>query len=138
LRGIRILAVDDEADARELLREVLAGRGAEVSVASSAGEALDLLVKERPHVVIADLAMPGEDGYTFMNHVRALPPNAGGIAPALALTAFASAEDRSKAIRAGFQMHVAKPVNPAELVSVVRNLATGGSAPPRSASGEPL
>jgi CheY-like chemotaxis protein len=90
-----------------------------------------VLVKERPHVVIADVGMPEQDGHTFMGNVRALPADAGGMTPALALTAFAGAEDRAKALRAGFQMHVAKPVDPVELATVVRDLAAADVAPPR-------
>jgi CheY-like chemotaxis protein len=125
LAGVRVLAVDDEADARDLLLEVLTHYGANVSLASSAAEALDRLVRDRPHVLIADVGMPGTDGYDFIAAVRALSPSAGSRTPALALTAFARAEDRAQALSSGYDMHVAKPVDPAELASAVKTLANG-------------
>ena len=134
LSGLRVLAVDDEADARELLREVLTGCGATVSLAASAADGLARIRSEQPDVVVADVGMPGEDGYAFMAAVRALPLDRGGMTPALALTAFAGGEDRVKALRAGFNMHVAKPVEPVELATVVRSLADAirpKGSPPR-------
>jgi signal transduction histidine kinase/CheY-like chemotaxis protein len=125
LAGVRVLAVDDEADARDLLLEVLTRHGARVSLASSAAEALDLLVRDRPHVLIADVGMPGTDGYSFIAKVRALSPSAGSRTPALALTAFARAEDRAQALGAGYDMHVAKPVDPDALASAVKSLVSG-------------
>nr|MDQ3349971.1 PAS domain S-box protein [Acidobacteriota bacterium] len=123
LDGIKVLAVDDEPDARGLVRRVLEGCGASVLLASSAAEALDLIRRERPDVILSDIGMPVEDGYDLIRKVRALPPEEGGRTPAAALTAFARAEDRMRALRAGFQTHVAKPVEPAELTAVVASLA---------------
>jgi PAS domain S-box-containing protein len=123
LTGVVAVVVDDEPDARELVRRLLADRGARVVTAASAGEALDALRRVRPHVLVSDIAMPGEDGYALIRRVRALPAADGGQTPALALTAYARAEDRMRAVVAGFQHHVPKPVEPAELVTMVASLA---------------
>ena len=93
------------------------------SSAGSADEALDLLRRARPDVLITDIGMPGEDGYSLIKRVRQLPPAEGGDVPALALTAFARSEDRRRAMLSGFQMHIAKPVEPSELLAIVANLA---------------
>ena len=122
LDGLRILVVDDEADARNLIAAVLQGRGAQVFMAASAAEALAMLQAERPDVVLSDISMRDEDGYDLIRKVRALPPEGGGRTPAAALTAYGRLEDRMKALSAGFQLHVAKPVDPAELVAVVATL----------------
>ncbi len=123
LAGVRVVAVDDDADARKLLETVLTRCRAEVTVVASAAEALEAVRRMRPDVLLSDVEMPGEDGYSFIAKVRALPSEEGGQTPAAALTAYARMEDRTKALRAGFQMHVPKPVEPAELVAVVANLA---------------
>jgi PAS domain S-box-containing protein len=123
LDGITVLAVDDEADARELLRRVLEQCGARVILAASAREGLEAVRRERPDMIISDIGMPGVDGYTFIRDVRRLKPDEGGRTPAAALTAFARAEDRTRALRAGYQTHVAKPVEPMELTAVVASLA---------------
>jgi signal transduction histidine kinase len=125
--GLRVLVVDDEPDAREMLALVLGGCGAEVTAVASAREALEALPRLRPDVLISDLAMPGEDGYALIRRVRALPAEEGGRVPAAALTAYALAEDRARALSAGFQIHVPKPVDPAELAAVVENLAAWGA-----------
>ncbi|HYJ47298.1 MAG TPA: ATP-binding protein, partial [Pyrinomonadaceae bacterium] len=122
LEGLKILAVDDEADTRELLRTVLTECGAEVETAASAREALERMEEFRPDVLISDIGMPNEDGYDLMRRVRGLPRERGGQVPAIALTAYARAEDRLRVLRAGFQMHVPKPVELAELVAVVSSL----------------
>jgi len=122
LAGVRILAVDDEPDTRDLLSVVLRQRGAEVLAVASAAEALDQLAAFSPHVLVADIGMPGEDGYTLLRKVRALGPERGGRVPAVALTAYARADDRIRALAAGFQIHVPKPVEPDELVTVVTSL----------------
>jgi PAS domain S-box-containing protein len=124
LDGVTVLAVDDEPDARELIRAVLGQCGARVLLASSAAEGLAMVSRERPDMILSDIGMPGEDGYALIRHVRALPANEGGRTPAAALTAFARAEDRTRALRAGFQTHVVKPVEPTELAAVVASLAT--------------
>jgi CheY-like chemotaxis protein len=124
LADVSILVVDDERDARELVRRLLVECDARVLTAASADEALPLLSADhRPDVLISDIGMPGVDGYEFIRRVRALGPDRGGAVPAVALTAFARSEDRTRAILAGYQMHVAKPVEPAELVAVVASLA---------------
>ncbi len=123
LEGLRILVVDDELDAREMVRRILSDHGAAVKVAASAAEALQLFPLVRPHVFITDIGMPEEDGYSAIRKVRELSPNEGGAVPAIALTAFARAEDREHALTGGFQTHLAKPVEPSELVAAVANLA---------------
>ncbi|SEK28297.1 PAS domain S-box-containing protein [Stigmatella aurantiaca] len=127
LEGLLVLVVDDEPDARELLTVVLENCRAQVITAASAWEGLERLQRSRPQVVISDIGMPGEDGYSFMRRLRALPVERGGQTPAIALTAFARMEDRTRALLAGFQMHVPKPVEPAELVLVLASL-TGRQA----------
>jgi signal transduction histidine kinase len=123
LSGIRIVAVDDEPDARDIIKEALTRCGASVQVAASAAEALDLVRREPPRVVVADVGMPGEDGYAFLAKMRALSPREGGRTPALALTAFAGGEDRLRALRAGFAMHMPKPVDPVALAWAIKSLA---------------
>ncbi len=122
LDGLKILAVDDEADTRELLRTVLEQSGAEVMIAASAVEALELLKQARPDVLISDVGMPEEDGYELIRKVRQLRVEDGGKTPAIALTAYARAEERLRALRSGYQMHMPKPVELAELVAVVASL----------------
>ncbi len=122
LDGLRVLVVDDERDARLLLNEVLQGRGATVHMAASAAEALELFLRTRPDVMVSDIGMPGEDGYSLIKKVRALPVEQGGRTPAVALTAYARPEDAQRAFSAGFQVHVTKPLEPARLASVVANL----------------
>jgi PAS domain S-box-containing protein len=123
IAGVRVLVVDDEPDARGLVKRLLENCGAEVRTAASAGEAMTLLTEERPDVLISDIGMPDEDGYALIRMVRALPPDRGGAVPAVALTAYARSEDRVRAMRLGYQNHVVKPVEPAELVTVVATLA---------------
>ena len=127
LAGVKVLVVDDEADARELVKRVLAESGAEVRIAAKVAEALPILDKFRPDVLVSDIGMPEEDGYDLIRQIRAGGRTARWL-PAVALTAFARAEDRTRAMLAGFQTHVSKPVDPAELVAVVASLAgrTGG------------
>ena len=124
LAGITVLAVDDEPDARQLIKRVLEQCGARVVVAGSSREAMQRLKESRPHIIISDIGMPDEDGYSFIRRVRALSDEEGGNVPAAALTAFARAEDRTRALRAGFQTHVAKPVEPTELTAVVASLTS--------------
>jgi len=124
LTGVRVLVVDDDADARDLVTAVLGQSGAEVVTASSTVEALDVLARARPHVLVSDLSMPGDDGYALLQRVRALGLDHDGWVPAVALTAFARAEDRARALAAGYAVHVSKPVEPDELVEVVARLAS--------------
>jgi PAS domain S-box-containing protein len=123
LGGLRLLVVDDERDTRELLVLMLSGFGAEVESCASAVEALDLIARAKPDVIISDIEMPGEDGYDFIRRVRKLDARRARNTPAVALTAYARAEDRMRALAAGFQMHVSKPVEPAELAVVIASLA---------------
>ena len=123
LNAIRILIVDDEADTRVLLKTIVEQCGAQVLAVSSAADALEALASFKPHILVSDIGMPVEDGYTLIRRVRALSTEDGGKIPAVALTAYAREEDRMRALLAGFQVHVAKPVNPAELIAVVGGLA---------------
>lgn len=123
LEGLHILFVDDEEDARALLTAILESCGARVTAVGSAQEALDALGREKFDVLLSDIGMPGEDGYWLIKRVRKLPPERGGQIRAAALTAYARAKDRLRVLRAGYQMHVPKPVEPAELAAVVANLA---------------
>jgi CheY-like chemotaxis protein len=127
LDGLRILVVEDEPDARELLAAGLGQCGAEVTAVSSAREALEALAGAKFDALISDIGMPGEDGYELIGRVRKLPAEAGGLTPAVALTAYARAEDRLRAMRAGFEMHVSKPVELTELIVVISNLARRGA-----------
>jgi PAS domain S-box-containing protein len=123
LDGLRLLVVDDEPDTREILKTGLGRCGAEVTVAASAAEALEMLRAGPPDVLISDIGMPDEDGYTLMRRVRALPAAEGGSVPSIALTAYARVEDRMQALRAGYQMHVTKPVELAELAAIIASLS---------------
>ena len=123
LDGVRVLVVEDEADARHLLAAVLQKRGARVFMASSGQEALEVLPRERPDVLLSDIALQDMDGYELIRKVRSLPQDQGGRIPAAALTGYGRLEDRMRALSAGFQLHAAKPVEPAELVAVVASLA---------------
>jgi PAS domain S-box-containing protein len=123
LEYTKVLVVDDEVDAQELLKRVLEECGANVLTASSADEALELVQTYKPNVVVSDIGMPGKDGYDFIRTLRALPSDMGGNIPAAAVTAFARFEDRIRALRCGYQTHVAKPIEPAELIAVVASLA---------------
>ncbi|HEX5751576.1 MAG TPA: ATP-binding protein [Archangium sp.] len=122
LSGVRVLVVDDEQGTRELLRALLEERGAVVSSASSAAEALEQLQRAPPDLLVSDIGMPDADGYTFIRQVRALPPARGGQVPAAALTAYTRLEDRTRALSAGFHVYVPKPVDPIELVMALANL----------------
>ena len=122
LEGVKILFVDDSADARELVTAILKPYGASIRTCGSTDEALAVLVKERPDVVISDIAMPGGDGYQFIRALRVREDPADRI-PAIALTAYTGTEDRIGMLAAGFQLHVPKPIDPIELVTVVATLA---------------
>jgi CheY-like chemotaxis protein len=122
LRGIRVLAVDDEADALALLRAVLEAAGAEVTTVASPLSAMERIEEVRPHALILDLGMPEMDGFDLIARIRASTNPHVRDVPAAALTAFARSEDRTKALRSGFEMHLAKPVDPGELVASVATL----------------
>jgi CheY-like chemotaxis protein len=120
---VNILVVDDEADARDLLTAILEERQARVTTVTSPAEAYETLEWLRPDVIISDIGMPGEDGYSFIRNVRVKEARARqGWRPAIALTAHARVEDHLRALSAGYQAHVAKPVEPAELVAVIVSL----------------
>ena len=122
LSGVQLMVVDDEADARLLVEDILRSAGARVVSAASAREALLKFAQEQPDLLLSDIGMPGENGYDLVKQVRALPIENGGGVPAIALTAFARPEDRSRALAAGFQLHLAKPVEQGELLAAVSSL----------------
>ncbi|MFO0663969.1 MAG: ATP-binding protein [Polyangiaceae bacterium] len=122
LEGVHVLVLDDEQDARDLLTAVLTRCKAKVTAASSVREALEVIERERPTVVVSDIGMPEEDGYAFIRKLRALPQEKGGSTPTVALTAYARAEERTKTLVAGFNMHLPKPVEPTELLAVLASL----------------
>jgi CheY-like chemotaxis protein len=123
LSGIKVLVVDDEPDARYLIKCVLEECGAEVITADSAAQAVLTVEIEKPDVLVSDIGMPSVDGYELLRKVRTLGQARGGDLPAIALTAFARSEDRTRALRAGFSVHVSKPVEPSELVATVGSVA---------------
>ncbi|MDN4056435.1 ATP-binding protein [Massilia sp. YIM B02763] len=128
LSGARVLVVDDDRDARELIKRILSDCGAHVDIAGSAREALEMVRSARPQLLISDLGMPEVDGFELLDRVRQLPRDAGGLVPAIALTAFARSEDRLRALEAGFSAHISKPVEPSELIATVAAVI-GPSAP---------
>jgi signal transduction histidine kinase/ActR/RegA family two-component response regulator len=123
LRGVRVLVVDDEPDARALVGRLLRDCKAAVTTAGSAAEAFEALRRDPPDVLVSDIGMPGEDGHSLIRRVRRLDRASGGQTPAVALTAYARSEDQAAALSHGFQTHVAKPVEPAELIAIVAGLA---------------
>jgi signal transduction histidine kinase/DNA-binding response OmpR family regulator len=126
LLGVHALIVDDDPDARDMISRVLGMAGARVTQAGSAQEALEQFVRARPDVVISDIAMPDQDGYDLVRQVRQLPAEMGGQTPAIALTAYARDEDRLRALSAGFQMHVVKPVEPPDIIAATAHLVPVG------------
>lgn len=130
LSGLKILVVDDDEDARELLQEVLQYEGADVETAADASSGLAMLLEFKPAVLVSDIGMPGEDGYSFIRRCRKLPDSARSHTPAIAVTAFIRPEDRLKSREAGFDAHVGKPVDLAKLVATIASLAAGDGAKP--------
>ncbi len=122
LCGLKILVVDDEFDTREFLITALEQYGAQVFAAASTAEAIALIQESQPEILLSDIGMPGEDGYTLIRQIRTLPPEQGGQIPAAALTAYTRTEDRILALGAGFQMHIPKPIDPRHLIEVVGQL----------------
>ena len=120
LTGLRVLVVDDETDARELLTVVLSYQGAEVLALSSAAEVLENLATFNPDLLISDIGMPGVDGYSLIEQIRALPASQGGQIPAIALTAYAREEDRQHAFSSGYQQHTIKPIDPEQLIQAIQ------------------
>jgi len=123
LDGLRVLLVDDEPEARQIISTVILRTGAEVKTCESAHEALAKLSEWKPDVILSDIAMPEEDGYSFIRQVRLLPHDKGGDTPAAALTAYARDIDRRQALAAGYQMHIAKPIGASQLISMIARLA---------------
>jgi len=123
LDGVRVLVVDDMCNVREVVTDILTNDGATVTAVGSAEEALAALQRERPDVLLSDLTMPGKGGYWLIGQVRALPPEHGGVTPAAALTAYTGPEHRASVLRAGFQLHVEKPIGLDALIRVVATLA---------------
>ncbi len=134
LDGLRVLLVDDEPEARSIIGTIIRRAGAEVKTCSSASEGLPKLVGWLPDVILSDIAMPDEDGYSFMRKVRSLPRSQGGETPAAALTAYAREEDRTQARAAGYQVHISKPIDASHLINVVARLAAHSSHSCRRAS----
>jgi len=127
LNGLKVLVVDDDADTRLFLCMVLEQSGANVTLASSAFEAFEAIQNLKPDILVSDIGMPEEDGYSLIRKVRGLVAEEGGLIPAIALTAYARAEDRTRSISEGFQIHIPKPVEPAELAAAVANLSRLGA-----------
>ncbi|HEY0193765.1 MAG TPA: ATP-binding protein [Kofleriaceae bacterium] len=123
LKGTRIVVVEDDDDTRDMLASLLGRCGVLVRTAPSAATGLAAIIAEPPDVLVTDIGMPGDDGYALIERVRALPPAQGGLVPAVALTAYARREDRARALNAGFDNHVAKPVDPDELLAVLVTMA---------------
>jgi two-component system CheB/CheR fusion protein len=137
IEGVRVLLVEDDDDTREVYSAMLTALGAEVRAAPSAARGLILLRESLPDVILSDIAMPGEDGFSFIQAVRALEPGRGGLVPAAALTALATDENRRRVLHAGFQLHVSKPLDAARLVSVVAALGGGRRRDPPTRRREP-
>ncbi|MDP9000492.1 MAG: ATP-binding protein, partial [Myxococcota bacterium] len=135
LAGLRVLVCEDDVDSRELLDAVLSAEGATVLVAAAAAEAMEHLREFRPDVLVSDIGLPVVDGYALMRQIRELAPDEGGRVPAIALTAYAGMEDARKAFSAGYQLHVAKPVDPGDLTVRVANLAGRNAAGESDLSG---
>jgi CheY-like chemotaxis protein len=126
LDGVRVLLVEDDDDTRDLISTVLAARGARVAAAGSVVEASRLFDAGRPDIVLSDIGLPGEDGFALVRALRRRAPEDGGLVPAVAITAFARAEDRARALQAGFQAHLSKPVDPEDVVSLVAHYLGAG------------
>ena len=123
LRGLRIVVVEDDDDSRELLSAILNEAGARVESVASAAEGIAAVRRVRPQILVSDIAMPDEDGYSLLRKVRALGAAEGGAVPAIALSAFTQPEDCAKALAAGFTLHVGKPIVPQDFVEIVRDLS---------------
>jgi PAS domain S-box-containing protein len=124
LEGLRVLVVEDEHDARDLMTSVLEGCFAKVTAVANVADALDSVRRDPPDVLVSDVGMPGQSGYDLIRKIRGLPPDQGGRTPAIALTAYARMEDRTRALVMGFDMHIPKPIEPSELLVVIAHLAS--------------
>ena len=129
LRDVRVLVVDDDEDSRDMLTMVFEQYGAAVERAASAAEAFAAIERQRPHILLSDVGMPGEDGHALIRRVREAERPSGVVLPAIALTGYATAEDGARALAAGFQLHIPKPVDPAELLVLVSRLLDGDATP---------
>jgi CheY-like chemotaxis protein len=129
LEGLRVLAVDDDIDTLDLLVFILEQCQAQVKIATSVKVALEVFSQFRPHLLISDIGMPEEDGYSLIHQIRTLTREQGGEIPAIALTAFAKDEERHQALAAGFEIHISKPVEPIDLIKIIvdysQNLESG-------------
>ncbi len=136
LKDVRVLVVENDIDAGEIVARALSDAGASVHAVSSAAEALSRMVTtgpgDRPHVIVTDIGMPDEDGYALLHDLRQLPPEVGGLLPVIAVTAYASSDDTQRALAAGFTAHLAKPISPPALVSAVRAAVDSGTGPRNS------
>jgi CheY-like chemotaxis protein len=140
LQGVRVLLVEDDPAASDVATRILRAQGAHVTASRSSAEALTDLASAPPDIIVSDIGMPGEDGYTFIGKVRALPREAGGHVPAIALTALARPEDCDLALRAGFQRHVPKPFEPHDLAMAITELLAdtkGRTRPPAAPQAGP-
>jgi CheY-like chemotaxis protein len=135
LEGVKVLVVEDDRDTLDLVRRVLEEHRAEVLTAGTATKALEILATARPDVLVSDLGLPETDGYELIRRIRGMGADSGGRIPAVALTAFARSEDRTRALRAGYQTHLAKPIEPAELVAAVASFAALAVSRRKEASG---
>lgn len=126
LDGVHVLLVEDDDDSRKLLGTILKRYGARVTSTKSAAEALNVFSDDVPHVLISDIGMPDEDGYEFMQKLRALPPEKGGQTPAIALTGYASRKDKERALAAGYQQHIAKPIEQTDMIAAIARLVGRG------------
>jgi CheY-like chemotaxis protein len=135
LDGVRVLLVEDEPDSREILEHVLRAAGATVDAAASVRSALELFKSSPPAIVVSDIGMPGQDGYDLIREIRRMPPAAGGAVAAVALTAYAREEDRQRALAAGFDLHIPKPVDPRDLIASIARLARPALRLPDSHAG---
>lgn len=131
LENVRVLVVDDDLDTRDMLREALAACGARVTLAGNVAEAIDAFTREPPDVLVSDLGMPAETGFDLIQWVRALPADAGGKVPAAALTAYTREADQRSVLAAGFELHIAKPIDPDDLCASVGTLSRFVERPPR-------
>ena len=125
LSGLRVLIVDDDPDACALVKRIFEEERMRAFIALSARDGLDILKHESPDVIVSDIGMPDQDGYELIRQIRKLPANQGGHTPAIALTAFARSEDKKQALAVGYQRHLAKPVDPRELIAVIAALTSG-------------
>jgi len=126
LDGVHVLLVEDDDDSRKLLGTMLKRNGARVTSTKSAAEALAVFEGELPDVLISDIGMPDQDGYELMRKLRALPPQRGGKTPAIALTGYASRKDRDRALNSGYQQHMAKPIEQADMIKAIAALVGRG------------